>query len=357
MSTAESTATETTEAPAAATESSGESWGHPIAEALDALPDPEETTEATAEGEATPEEPAEEKPVAKSKKDKAIDFEALFSEEKLKTPEGLKAARDAALELGKRNNRKHVELSNREERLKAKATKFEGELTQARALSGMLTADLQALRTGKPEVALQALARMTGSDPLKLLEEINLNFAGGGQKQETQVVKELQSQLAQLRHELQERDQRQQQTAQQQFIARRKQEIYQQAVDPGRYPHVAELAQEDPRGVVEHIAKYIIEQNAHGPRIDDATAISHIEAQLARFRGSNAAAPRGEAGREPSALAKPESGQAPRPPGKTLTPSLATRSGGSTRVLTPDEHLAALHADPDSILRDLGLSI
>lgn len=349
--------TEAVAAPAAEapSEAASEDYGHPIADALLAIPDSTEAQSETEAG-ATEAEPAAapEKPAAKGKKPK-VDWDALFAEEKLATPEGLKAARDANLEMRRENNKKYLELGNREARFKEQLATFRGEKEQTQALTRMLTVDLQALRTGKPEAALKALANLSGADPLKLLEEINLNFAGGGQKQEAQLVRELRGELTQLRQELQQERIEQQRGQSRQFIQQRKAELLNAASDATRYPHLAELAASDARGVADHITAYIVREHNAGRRLDDATAIGHIEAELARFRGPRAAAPQGDAGRETSAFAKPESGQAPRPPGKSLNPSLATQNGGGTRVLTPDEQRAALHASPDEILRDLGL--
>jgi hypothetical protein len=306
-----------------------------------------ETEEVTAEAEAT-EAPAEKPPAAPAKEDP-------FSDAALATPEGIKKAREAVRELQKKHDKAYLRLSDREQRLKADVASFRSDKARVATLESNIRADLQALRRGDSNQALEALGRMMGKDALKAFEEIQLNIAKNGKRNEpSPEVLELREELRQLKEGLHVGGQKKQVADAEAFIAQRKGEIITAASDAAAYPHLARFVPMKRQEIADHVVELITEAHGKGQRLTDAEAIQQLETELREL--SQAREP--EPGLATGAAAK--AGQKPAQPvrstpGRSLSPGLTTQVG-SVREISDEERVQELAKDTD-YLRSLGLPV
>lgn len=290
--------------------------------------------EEQAEGEETAPEPQKE--VAKP----TFDDDAAFADEALSTPEALRSARELIQEQRRTSQRKYLELQKRETRFKQKQASVLQLQDNLRAQFGALQNDIQALRNGDASTVLGALSRLSGGkNATELFEEISINLAQNGKKRApSPEVEELRAHVAQLEARLQSDELSKQQQETQSLIAQEKREIVRLASDAETYPVLASFATDNPQGVANDVAQYILEHHRRGVTLDYPTALGNIESELrARFeRIQPKIAPHnGDAGREAGAVANPEVPQV----GKSLTPSLATQSAGISRAASDEELL------------------
>ena len=303
---------------------------------------PAEQVEAeAAQEEPTAEEP-EKEPSPEAEKKFSIEDDEAFSDEALSSPEAIKKARALLQETRRASHRKYLELNKRETRFKRDKAETLQLRDNLRAQFGVLQNDIQALRNGDANTVLTALSRLSGGrDASELFQEISINLARNGKRgQPSPEVVELRTQLEQLQHHLRERDEREKQAETQRYIAQEKQHIAKLASDASAYPLLSSWAEENPQGVADDVAQYILAQHQQGVTLDYATALSQIETQLrsrfARIQPKLATAQTVESGRETGAVANPGAPQV----GKSLTPSLATQTAGISRAASESELLA-----------------
>lgn len=319
-----------------------------------------EVDETEAEAEAEPEpEPA---PPAW---DDDLPAEA-FSAEALSKPEGVQAAAKLVEEKRVTLFRKARELDGRDIRHKQKVQKWEQtraehlqEQENFRVFARDVHTTVQMLRNGNAAQRLDALGRLTGQDPRKAYEELSYGVLRDGKPQKkTPEYEALESQVAELKQLLTQRDEQERQRQaeferreQEAFVQRRRQEIGQLAADAARFPAVAHYAG---LGRANEIVEYAVQlkrehEKRTGEALDDAATLGLIERELAPTLGERVASQPTSSGppQKPSARAQRSPGQ------RSVTPSVASQSAGSTRVLTDDERYDELARDPD-FLASLG---
>jgi hypothetical protein len=313
---------------------------------------PANEAEAPIEGEPAP-EPTEAKPEPGKPKDDP------FTDEALATPEGIARARDAVRELQRKHDRAYLKIQEREQKFGHKLANWKQERDQTLAFTQAVKADLNLLRQGDAGQAIEALGRLTSKDPIKVLEEIQLNIARNGKRNEPSPVEaELRSELAQLKGLIEQRaqdEQRAQQIAHEEaFVNLRRQEILTAAADSNVYPHLSRFAAAKAQEVFDHIVEMKTEAQQRGEFLDDVTALQELDKELSQY------APPPQQVKEAGLATSAPSGQKPvqqvrSSPGRSLNPSLAQRTG-SVREKTDEDRLAELANDPD-FLRNLGLPI
>lgn len=323
LDSAEPPAAETTTADPA--EQSGES-----AAAEESAPD----TEATAKTD--PQRSLLQPNISKFK----IEDETSFGDAELATPEAMREARLVLQAKRRENHSKYLELQKRETRFKSAKAETLQLRDNLRAQFGALQNDIQALRQGDADTVMGALSRLSGGrNAAELFEELSLNLARNGKRAPSAEVTELRGELAEMKRILQQREQTDQQREQQAHVNQARREILTVTSDAASFPILAHFSKENPQGVADDVARYIIQQNQNGVTLDYKSAASHIESELRKkFQAfvPQVASPQGaDAGRETGASANPGVPQV----GKTIAPSLATQSSGISRAATEAELL------------------
>lgn len=279
-----------------------------------------------------------------------------FSDERPWTPERVKNAAQAAKELTTKAHRMWAEAENRANRVKKKIDEFKRDRDLVMATRDQIAADVRALQTGDPGMVLQALGRLTQRDPTRVYTDLSLSLAG--KKLEPDKVEQLQAKLEAF--EKQQQEERASQTFNGK-VEHAKTLIVQGVRDPQRWPALAQLPVEEAAKAAAQIEEYIASTyKQNGQRIDIDRVLNHDivaalnEAELylrnhpellqpGADKNSEAASSGLDAGPGTRAKANPE--VARRTPGRSLTPSLATQSGGQ-RELSEPERLQELANDP-----------
>ena len=335
-----------------------------LSDAIDSIPEVETPPPEPAKGKATAEtaakpEPETAKPAAppepKRKGAWKLD-ETLLTEAALKTPDGIKAAGAHLLDGKRELHRKWLGIEDREgrfEKTKRETLQLQQNL---RTQAGLLQNNLQALRVGDAKTVLSALGQLTGQDPVRWLEQLNVHVARNGKQEDAPEVIELRQELAEIRREREAERMQSQAAQEQQFVQRRLGEMVHRAqTNTEQWPEVARFARDNPEGVAQALHQIKTEYySRHRTALDDDGAIGNLETQIRYFRSSsqteNGTPSQGVGGREPVASqpAKPESNGAQRSPGKSVTPSLASQTV-TTREMTEEERLRDLAEDPEFV--------
>jgi hypothetical protein len=310
----------------------------------------------------------------------AVEVDPLvFSDERLATPEGIKAARTAietevkkANELRKKAHNAHAAAESRE--AKFKKTK-EAVLADKHALAtqfGILQSDIKAIQSGDPDAFLKAIGRLSGSpDPDKFWRDAALNLASGGKMREPEkaaVDPALQQRLDQLEQHV--REQGRVETEAKLAALHAQQVQFAQTTDA--HPLVKNYSVGNP-AQIDQALTFIREQEfaRTGRPIDVKVACDMLETELkAQYELLQRAAPQtGEkvaatlavdVGRETNALAKPgmtaSSSQA-QPQVTTIPASLSAQPGAARRPTTEREKREAIaNSLPSTFWRNLGFA-
>lgn len=276
--------------------------------------------------------PAAKPKVVENQKPEPGQLKEDFSDDRPWTPERVKAAVGEARELARIAQRQWTQLRKREDKFSAGKAVDLREREQFRALRDQWAADFQVLRTGRPKERIAALGRMGGVDGLELWEELTLEMAAGGKKQElTPGEKALKAEVDALKAKLTRDELAVELRNQERFIAQRKEELGELGSDAELYP---ELSAFEPDEIGDALAEVLSRvYNETGKRISDAKAAQMLEQDLAERK-----AKRGSGlGTRAVKPAKPEQAQSPPPQrGRSLAPGLSTQSA-SRRELTDDE--------------------
>lgn len=304
----------------------------------------------------------------------------VFSDERLATPEGIKAARVAieteikkANELRRKAHNAHTAAEDRER--KFRKTK-EAVLSDKHALAtqfGILQSEIKAIQSGDPDAFLTAIGRLSGHpDPNKFWRDASLKLASGGKLQEPDkptVDPALQQRLDRLEAEVVERGRVDTEAK----LA----ELHAQQVQFARaseaHPLVRNYASGD-ANLVDQALTYIREQEfaRTGRPIDVKVACDMLEAELKaqyellqRANGNptgekGATGPVPEVGRETNAAAKPgmtPSASQAQPQVTTIPASLSAQPGAAMRPTTEREKREAIaNSLPSSFWRNLGFA-
>lgn len=288
--------------------------------------------------------------------------EELYADDKLATPEGIKAAREAiqaarakATELTRAAHRAHATAEKRERDFAKTKESVLAEKHRTGQLSAFQQAAVADLQSGNPERFLTAVQRLTGTaDPSGFWRDVSLKLASGGtftpeEKRQAQKDPEVQAKLAQLEQfarSIQEREEDQQ-------LEQLKTQHYEFAKTSAAHPHLAAFAAAHPEQTREGIAAVMLEEFQRiGRPVDISTACGIIEASLAaRYELSPRAdgqtnrekvttSPGLDAGRAPSGTEPPKPESATSAP-VTVPASLTSAPAGASRAQTPEELRAA----------------
>lgn len=332
-----------------------------LADAIDSLP--ELDTESSEPAKAAPTPAPEKRSATEQAKPEASEpkrkgawkiNEALFAEAALATADGVKAAGAHVVEGKRELHRKWLGMEEREQRFKRTKDETLQLQQNLRAQAGLLQNNLQALRVGDARTVLSALQQLTGQDPVRWLEQLNIHVARNGKQTEVAPeVAEVKSELAQLRQEREQERLQLQAAREDQFVQQRLGQMVALAQSNAeQWPEVSRYARDNPNGVARALHTIKTEHyQRFGSAMDDDAAIGNLEQQIGYFRSSpeteNRASPQGVGAREPavSQQTKPETGPQ-RSPGKSVTPSLASQVV-TTREMTEEERLRDLAEDPE----------
>lgn len=280
--------------------------------------------------------------------------ELIFSDEQLKTPEGIRRARDRVKELRKMQHEAYIGLKQHErnvrlkhEKLKHKVATFRSEKATHSLLIDNVRSNLQGLHSGDPETILTALGNLTGTDGLKAYEQLTSRIVNKGRSpldpQVQAIIDQQQKQIEELKNGFTQREQQElvQQKARQ--ITQHEQRIGEMIRASTSTPHLTRVFNDDPARLTKYIVDAITEDNGATPA---PQLFEAMERELQQHFG--AAAPQGNGG----GPAQKQPATAQRSPGQSVGPS---RTAASTaRVPSEEESLRALANDTE-LLSALGL--
>lgn len=306
----------------------------------------------TAEGEATETtEPAAEKDAPKGRE--APD-ELIFSDEQLQTPDGIKRAKARVGELRKLQHQKYLELKGYERHVGQKAEKFKAKLNTFRQEKqafdwerNTIRGNLEGLRSGDPDVILNALGSLTNMDGFKAYEMLTSHIVNrGAPKLDPQVQAILDRQAAEL-EELKrgtaEREAAQRAHHTQSQIQAKLGEVGNMIRTSTDTPHLTRIFNDDPERLTQVVFDEIVRTNGAKPA---RQLFAEMERELQAALG--VVTPQGANG---GAVPKQPT-SAPSSPGRSIGPSVAATA--NTRVPTEQEVLRQLANDTE-LLAALGL--
>ncbi len=322
-----------------------------LAEVIEGLEPPKDEPEAVVEQ--ADEVEADESEAAAAKAEPESED---FSDARPWTPERVKNAAKAAKELTTKAHKLWSEAENRAGKVKKKIDEFKRDRDLIVAQRDQIAADLRALQTGDPGTVLQALGRLTQRDPTRVYTDLSLSLAG--KKLEPNEIEALKAELREMKQATQQEREAATFSGK---VDQAKSLIVQGVRNAERWPTLAQLPVDQAAAAAAQIEEHIVsvyKQNGQSVDIDRVlnhdivAALNEAELYLRNHpellqpgadKNSEAASSGLGAGPETRAQANPEAAR--RTPGRSLTPSLATQSGGQ-RQLSEKERLRELADDP-----------
>lgn len=301
-----------------------------------------------------------EKPDAKAKR-KAVEKE-LFSEQALATPEGVQKARSYVQQrqskldgIGQRLSEEKSQLKSERETLVRAYGEAKAEIDGHRAVAQRLVGALERLNNPESiEDFLGALGEIAGRPGIEIWEAGSRFMVNGGKRPPpSRETEQLRNDLATLRRELAEREERKESTRLEEetahmksVVERRTGEITALAKDSAKYP---ELAKSMRLGLGENIVAEVAGMKraakANGKRLGDAEALGIIEGELKKLTATGARAP-----------ASPAEASSAEARVSSIAPSM-TRSAGASREKTEAELADDLARDPAALGTILGIQL
>lgn len=279
------------------------------------------------------EEDGDEKPEAKADGE---DWDDL-SDEKPWTPERHKKIREQHVADRRRISNLLSKLHDQKTKFARKREQFKTDKTQYDLLNRRLATDLEALRVGSAEQALDALGRLAQRDPHSLYEGMSLAMLGrGNQPKADPKLSALEAKLDAL---IEGSKRGQQAQAEQTQVAQTQRAILSALGDADSFPTLAAIAAKDPAQAAEEFEEeYVNQSRAAGRWLDVELVAGRIDRRLQKSQplrqAQNGAASQEDRVQGTRATAKPETAQSPP---RSLSPSLAAASGGSRREQTEEE--------------------
>lgn len=300
----------------------------------------------------------------------------LFADDKLSTPEGVKAAREllqaelkAAKEIRQKAHNARAEAERRVGRFKGTKAEVLAEKHAVQAQANMLRAELAEIQSGDPARFTNAIARLANKsdDPIGFWREVATHIASGKRPEPvaSPELQQLKAELAELKTGLRGRDDAaQEQALDQQIMAIRQWQI-EETKSYADLPMIANLAHEQPALVdarLVEVRRQHHERTGHPLDLRSAADIvekeirSHFELlqRAGNPRGAmngerEAAAPVAGLARQPERqIANPESATSAPFQNRSVSAipaSLAGVSSPNGRQLTPKEEKAAVTAE------------
>lgn len=305
------------------------------------------TAVATATGTDLKDEPskdAEEKPAAEDGDEKPEAKAAVpedwddLGDDKPWTPERHKKIREQHVADRRKISNLLSKLHDQKGKFRKKVEQFKTDRTQVDLLTRRVATDLEALRVGSAEQALDALGRLAQRDPHSLYEAMSLAMLGrGNQPKADPKLAAIEAKLEAL---VEGSKRGQQSREEENRIAHTQREMRTALADADSYPTLAAIAAGNPAQAIEEFEEeYVNQSRAAGRWLDVELVAGRIDRRLRKSQplrqAQNGAAPnQGDRVQETRALAKPETAQSPP---RSLSPSLAAASGGSRREQTEEE--------------------
>jgi hypothetical protein len=314
---------------------------------------PEETDDVPAPDEAAPE--PEPEPAKPEPQQSAPDYDD-FSDDRPWTPDRIKAGAEQLRGARRKMQNWYNSVESREERIQRARGKLQDEKNQYKILHDRISVDVNALFNGTPEQALESLARFRGGTAEEAYEA--LSYAILGKRKAGSAAPQRDPEVLALLDSVNKRLEKFEQQGQQQTRSeQRRGEIRDGITDGANWPLLAGEAGPDPSGAVGHILA-IINRNSW-EELDTETVLDRIERELRKRQtmasGAPTSLPSGSGpGAEREPAVKSPKGTAQRSPGRTVTPSLSTESGGKRRPRTEQERRDAFaRAMPEDLIEQL----
>lgn len=303
-------------------------------------------------------EPAAKTPPDQSEAGPVALDDALFSDEALSTPEGLKAARDAVAKAraetdvrARKSHEVYLRLNKRERKLRAEREAVNREKETLSTIGREVLSDVELLQKGSAQERLDALGRITRSDGRQVFEAMARVIAVNGKAPKpSPEVEALQRKLEELERRREADLAAQEAERNRALLEQRKAQLVQVVTnDPSAYPIVSNIAQQHPKEVADRLVLIKTQAHEQGRPLSDKEAAAALERELRGLyappsQNGAAGTPSPDAGLAPSApatAAKPVAGGLP---GQSL-PQRVTTESSSRRELTDEERLAELAAD------------
>lgn len=326
----------------------------------------EEETEESAESEPT--EAAEEsEEVEDESKDGASPPPAAKDDPfaDLKTPKGLKKAREhietLRAEAEKRQaglDRGYAKLKGAEKKFEDAKKQFDAAVQPTKALLGKIQEAWKVVRTS-PSVKQRffALGDILGYDGQRAYEELSLEIANDGKSPEpSQAERAYEERIRALEERLRAQQEGQTQAQKEAeakaFIARRTAEIRTAAENAQEYPTIA--AQVESEAITyDHVVDYVKRmmrehRDETGTKLDEADALANLEESLSKARGKAPAKPAGSGvPTKPATSPQPSPKPGQRKIGRTVTTTAS--APGKRRELSREERVDLLSRDPDFV--------
>ena len=291
------------------------------------------------------EEPKPEEAKAKDEKkedDDEEDAEPEFddlSDDRPWTPERHKKVKAQHMADRRKVGAMISQLSAREKKFKGKLEQFRTQKQQVDLIERRVMNDLNEMRTGTPDQAMAALARLSQRDPHSVYESISLAMLGKGpQSKADPKVAELEAKIARLERAAETREQSQ--TEEQRVVSEQRQVIaVLRAAD--EWPLLAGKAAENPQQIAEEFWQLYQDHRSRGGKLDVESFAYRIESTLrrksmplSRAKQNGTTASGADRDQETRASANPETAQSPP---RSLSPSQSATSGAARRVVTEQE--------------------
>lgn len=284
----------------------------------------------------------------------APDDAAIFADDALSTPEGIKTAKARIEELIQLGQRKYAEqrkydrsLAKKTEKLNRNIEQHKANVRQHAPMVDFVQRNLADLYSGDPERMVNALGALTRQDGTEALNLLNSTLVNRGKpKIDPQIQAELDAykkQLNELKNERQVEQHRAHVAHQNQQIASHSENLASMVMADSALPHLQHYLNQDREGTLQYLINEITEVDG---QIAPATLFREVEKRLSgRYGGS----PKGTGG---AGATQNKPGPAvQRSPGQSIGPRAAAAS--NTREPTEEETLRSL-ANDSSLMASLG---
>jgi hypothetical protein len=283
--------------------------------------------------------------------------EALYAEDKLKTPEDIAKARGRLFrylgkvnELQRKANRAHGAAADRERKLAKREETIGQRETRVSAIERLQSQAIEDFESGDTTRFLTAVGKLSKTgDPVGFWKNAAIALAKGeafrpAEKAAMAADPELKQRLERLEQGIQERQEQEKAAREDAQIEELKTKHFETAkASTDKHPHLAAFCAEHPERAREGIAAVMLEELQRiGKPVDISTACGIIERELsARYELSQRVdgqtnGVKGTTGPEPDA-GRETSKEPPKPETATVPAALASAPGSAMRAETEEE--------------------
>ena len=247
-------------------------------------------------------------------------------------------------------------LHDQKTKFRGKVEKFKTDKTQIELLNRRVATDLEALRVGSAEQALDALGRLSQRDPHQLYEGMSLAMLGrGNQPKADPKLAAIEAKLEAL---IEGGKRNHQAQTEEQHTVQTRREIRACLGSAEEWPVLAQIATKSPEQAAEEFEiEYVNQSKAAGRWLDVEAVADRIERRLRKSQPLRqaqnvAAAQQADRDQATRAQANPETAQSPP---RSLSPNLSATSGAARRQASEEELQAEfVRSAPDSWFDSFG---